>query len=168
MPKKTNLPSRIVAHLKQHPTASRQELSETLGVSYQAVQKHLHKLEEERWVLPGFIVSDRWEAGKHELWIFIETRFDRDPDHPERSGERDYQGDLCRAIVETLTGDSQWAEEISFGSIQILLGGSWDIVLRVFSRDQNAVGRFVTRYLRSQPAIVRTSTAWALEERFGG
>lgn len=168
MPKKTNLPSRIVAHLKRHPTATRQELSETLGVSYQAVQKHLHKLEEERWVLPGFVVSDRWEAGKQEFWIFIETRYDPRLGGTDGSDERDYQSALCRAIAEKLTLDSEWAEEISFGSLQILLGGKWDVVLRVFSRDQHAVGRFVTRYLRSQPAIEHTSTAWALEERFGG
>ena len=63
MPKKTNLPRRIVAFLKQNPTASRAEISRQLGVSYQAAQKHLRRLEEEGLVRPGFLISDRWEAG---------------------------------------------------------------------------------------------------------
>lgn len=163
MPKKTQLPRQIVNYLKRHPTAQRREISEALGVSYQAVQKHLLRLEQEGRVLPGFMVSETWEEGKNEFWIFIETRYDR-----ESSGaDADYQADLCRRIVDTLTTHETFAEEVSYGSIRILLGGPWDIMLQVYAENPNAVGRFVTRYLRVRPGIVRTSTAWALSERFG-
>lgn len=163
MPKKTNLPQRIVVYLRRHPTANRRQISEALGVGYQAVQKHLRRLEDDGLVLPGFLVSDRWDADRHEFWIFIATRYDR-----ELAGEEigaDYQGALCRQVAAKLTDDEEYAEEISFGSIRILLGGEWDLVLRVFARDPDAVGRFVTRYLRAQRGIVRTSTAWTLGER---
>ncbi len=159
MPKKTNLPRRIVAFLKQNPTASRAEISQQLGVSYQAAQKHLRRLEEDGLVRPGFLISDQWEAGKHEFWIFIATRFDR---RDESGG--DYQGVLCREIAAELTSDGEYAEDISFGSIRILLGGDWDIMLCLYSRDPDAVGRFVTRYLRAKTSVVRTSTAWSLGE----
>ena len=44
MPKKTHLPQQIVAYLRRFPTAGRQELADALGVSYQAVQKHLRRM----------------------------------------------------------------------------------------------------------------------------
>ena len=163
MPKKTQLPRQIVNFLKQHPTAQRREISDALGVSYQAVQKHLLKLEQDGRVQPGFLITEAWEKGKSEFWIFIETRYDRETTRKDA----DYQADLCRSIVETLTTHETFAEEVSYGSIRILLGGPWDIMLQVYAEDPNAVGRFVTRYLRVRPGIVRTSTAWALGERFG-
>ena len=164
MPKKTKLPERIVGYLKCCPTATRQEVSEALGVSYQAVQKHLRKLESAGLVRSGFLVDEAWEAGKHELWVFIETRFAPSPRVGEKAEDRDYQAELCREIISKLTEDDDYAEEISFGSVRILLGGNWDLLLQVFAHDKNAVGRFVTRYLRSQPTVERTSTAWVLEE----
>ena len=164
MPKKTDLPQRIVAYLKQHPSASRKEISRQLGVSYQAAQKHLRRLEEDGLVRPGFLVSESWDAGKHEFWIFIATRYDRRTD----SADGDYQDKLCRAIAAELGPEGKHAQTLSFGSIQILLGGDWDIVLRVRSADADAVGRFVTRYLRSKPNVVRTSTAWSLGDRAAG
>ena len=163
MPRKTNLPARIVAHLKRCPTASRKELSAALGVSYQAVQKHLRKLEEAGLVQPGFLVDQDWDAGKHELWVFIETRFPPRSGEDRESGGRDYQGELCREIVAKLTENDEYADDISFGSVRILLGGNWDLLLQLYAHDKNAVGRFVTRFLRSQPSVERTSTAWVLD-----
>lgn len=189
MPKKTRLPQQIVTHLRRHPTANRAELADALGVSYQAVQKHLRRMEDEGTVLPAFLVTDRWDAERHEFWIFIETRYYRDParalgpapasgeagDEPSQDGAGalgdyqgalgDYQGALCQRIVAELGESSAWNDVLSFADIRILLGGNWDIVLRLFSDDPDAVGRFVTRFLRAQPAIVRTATSWALSER---
>ncbi len=160
MPKKTHLPQQIIAYLRRHPTADRRRLSEALGVSYQAVQKHLRRMEERGDVSSAFLVSERWDADRHEFWIFIETRFDRASAEPDS----DYQRDLCRSISEQLSNDPEWAADLSFVDIRVLLGGQWDIVLRLSSSDADAVGRFVTRYLRSLPGVVRTSTAWALSD----
>lgn len=194
MPKKTRLPQQIVTHLRRNPTASRSDLADALGVSYQAVQKHLRRMEEEGTVLPAFLVTDRWDAQRHEFWVFIETRFYRgegrgamvgppagsdpggdpggDPgsDSGSDSGSDpgselgDYQAALCRRIVGELSENPTWNSVLSFADIRILLGGNWDIVLRLFSDEPDAVGRFVTRYLRAQPTIVRTATSWALSE----
>ncbi len=158
MPKKTDLPEKIVAYLKRHPTASRAEIAQRLGVSYQAAQKHLRRLEDEGLVRPGFLVSDAWDAGRHEFWIFIATRYDAATDEGG-----DYQRALCREIADELTAGA-YGKEISFGFVQILLGGDWDVMLRVYSRDPDAVGRFVTRYLRAKASVERTSTAWTLTE----
>ena len=163
MPKKTRLPQRIVHYLRRHPTASRAEIAGALDVSYQAVQKHLRRMEEEGTVLPAFLVTERWDVERHEFWIFVETRYDPHVD-PRLAGAADYQGELCRAIVSELAADPQWVDVLSFADIRILLGGNWDIVLRLYSSDPDAVGRFVTRYLRSLPAVVRTATSWALGE----
>jgi DNA-binding Lrp family transcriptional regulator len=38
----------------------------------------------------------------------------------------------------------------------------WDLLLWVYAYDEQAVGRFVTRYLRQHPSIEKTSTAWSL------
>ena len=190
MPKKTQLPQRIVSFLRRHPTANRQHVADALGVSYQAVQKHLRKMEASGQVKPGFFVTDAWESGRHEFWIFIETRHVGDPGLGDtrlrspgsgdsgsagdgRGGEvsvgaeglGDYQADLCAQIAERLTHEVEWTEALSFLGIEVLLGGDWDIVLRVASDQPDAVGHFVTRYLRSRPAVVRTRTCWTLDRR---
>lgn len=170
MPKKTHLPQQIIAYLRRHPTADRRHLAEALGVSYQAVQKHLRRMEDEGDVASAFLVNDAWDADRHEFWIFIETRFDprtRDEAPPAQAekGIDDYQRRLCEAVVERLCNDPQWTADLSFVDIKILLGGQWDVVLRLSSTDADSVGRFVTRYLRSLPTVVRTSTAWALSDR---
>lgn len=160
MPKKTHLPQRIVAYLRRNPTADRRSLAEGLQVSYQAVQKHLRRMEEKGEVRSAFLVSDDWDRDRHEFWVFIETRFD--PRHA--APDSDYQRDLCAAVVERLTTDPEWMEELSFVDVRVLLGGQWDIILRLSSKDADAVGAFVTRFLRSLPGVVRTSTAWALSD----
>ena len=171
MPKKTRLPQQIVTHLRRHPTANRSDLAAALGVSYQAVQKHLRRMEEDGTVLPAFLVTDRWDAERHEFWVFIETRYYRGEgrgadtrEHEGASDLSDYQAALCQRIVSELAENPTWNDVLSYADIRVLLGGNWDIVLRLFSDDPDAVGRFVTRYLRAQPTIVRTATAWALSE----
>ncbi len=159
MPKRSNIPEKILSILFKNPAVTREELSKQLGISYQSVQKHLLILLTQEIVVPSFTVAETKIKKQYRFWIFIETRF------PEQDGKQhDYQQKLCDEIVKSFQEgeNSKLVDGLIFGGIDIVIGGNPDIILRLLTDDPNIVGNYVTRFLRVQPAVVSTSTAWSL------
>jgi DNA-binding Lrp family transcriptional regulator len=170
MPKRSNLPERIISTLVQNPGIKRERISKQLGVSYQSVQKHLKKMEKEKIIVPSFSVNLDSINKERVFWIFISTQ---NPDQSKNkldseAGDElgsDYQRELCNEIKESFRKDSEIVSGLVFGGIHIVIGGVYDIILQIFSDNPDSVGHSDTRFLRSRPAIASTSTAWALNER---
>jgi DNA-binding Lrp family transcriptional regulator len=174
MPKHSDLPEKIISILVAKPATPRKEISRQLGVSYQSVQKHLLKMENDRVVTPSFTVDEAKIKKKTMFWIFINTKNpDENKRRPKKVPERrqhddlgdDYQRGLCREIEESFLVGSDLMRGLVFGGVHIVLGGVHDIILRLYSDDPNSVGNYVTRFLRTRPTVVSTSTAWALIEK---
>jgi DNA-binding Lrp family transcriptional regulator len=173
MPKHSDLPEKIISILVKNPTAQRSDISKQLGVSYQSVQKHLLKMQDEGLVKPAFLVSESKIKKKNMFWIFISTK---NPDEVKTKSKKgsvgeggydlgnDYQRRLCNEIEDSFQMKSDLMSGLIFGGVHIVIGGVYDIILRIFADDPDSVGRYVTRFLRSRPAIVSTSTAWSLKE----
>ncbi|MCC6677388.1 MAG: hypothetical protein IT436_09605 [Phycisphaerales bacterium] len=161
MPRTSDLRNRIITKVFEEPTISRHDLARVLGVKYSSVQKHLAQLARTGEVVPGFVVRESSLLKRQKFWIFVETRFTP----PEASTDEKqkvvpYQQELCRTIVDAVL-KKPWSDTISYGGIQIMLGGSADLVLTLYTNDAASISRFVTDFLRTRPSIVRTSTAWA-------
>jgi DNA-binding Lrp family transcriptional regulator len=172
MPKQSTLPEKILSILIENPTVTREEISKRLKVSYQSVQKHLLRMQRDKVVTQAFVVDEtKIRNKKFMFWIFVSTK--NPNDSRRRSGEKpdeqndlgnDYQRRLCNEIAASFHKDSELVIGLVFGGIHIVIGGVYDIILRVFCDHPDVVGRYVTRFLRSRPAIVSTSTAWSLTE----
>lgn len=161
MPRTSDLRNRIITKVFEQPTISRHELARELGVKYSSVQKHLAQLARSGEVVPGFVVRESSLLKRQKFWIFIETRFvPLEATTDEKQKVVPYQQDLCRTIVEAVL-KKPWSDSISYGGIQIMLGGAADLVLTLYTNDAASISRFVTDFLRTRPSIVRTSTAWA-------
>jgi DNA-binding Lrp family transcriptional regulator len=184
MPKKTDLPERLIEILQGDPTISRDALSKRLqdefNVGASAVRKHLRLLRKRGWIRPSIVVTDQAFARRpSKFWISILTGprgvaakngddpllFRPEPkiragrsEFSDKPGPGDYQIELCRDIEKNIRA----RDDLFFGGIEILLGGDWDLLLWVYAYDEQAVGRFVTRYLRQHRSIEKTSTAWSL------
>jgi hypothetical protein len=110
---------------------------------------------------------------KNIFWIFISTKNPNEAKSIAKSRIKnglnnslgdDYQRVLCSEIEKSFLMESDLMSGLVFGGVHIVLGGIYDIILRLYSDDQDSVGHYVTRFLRSRPAITSTSTAWALKE----
>ncbi len=174
MPKRNDLRQRIISLIRLQPTLTRAELSKKLGVTYQAVQKHLKSLENDQLVVPSFHVTDKWRREQDKFWVFIETQFlppsvSAEGDapvpvasKPESDGDQHYQRKLCTEITKELAKDT-W-RHLTFDEIHILLGGQCDILLSVYAPGAEPVWEFVTNFVRTRDHVVRTSTVWSMSQ----
>lgn len=167
MSKRSVIPNKIITFLRGHPTATREDISQALDVSYQVVQKHLYNLTQEGVVRPGFIVDHSGVQGKYKYWVMIQTVYNSDSERIyEKGGEKEddfgknYQLRLCKNISNELREDI-WAEHISLRSMDIVFSAPWDILVGLDSNNQVAIGFFITQYLRTHHAVSDTSTAWS-------
>ena len=160
MPRISNIPNKIISLLQKNPTATREEIRKALGVSYQAIQKHLQELERKQLVSEGFIVLESKSEKKYKFWIMIETVYSTELDINDSYG-RDYQKRLCDEIFEELIKNDKWSNCITFNQIDIVFAADWDIILSVISDNAETVGSFITQYLRTHSAVSRTSTSWS-------
>lgn len=163
MARRSQIPDKIISILVEKPTITREEISEQLGVSYQSVQKHLLQLQKQKVVLPSFTVTEK-QISKYTFWIFIMTKNPREG-RANRS-ENDYQRTLCKEIAQSFHQPElkHLVEGLIYGGVNIIIGGRYDIILRLYSDTPNSVGSYVTRFLRGHAAISSTSTAWSLAE----
>lgn len=162
MPRQTDLPNKIINYIQQDPTGSRKKISQHLGVSYPAVQKHLKRLEKDGIIKTTFSLTEKWKSEYKEFWIFVETTYPHENPSSQFQEDEGYQELMCREIADELHAAQNLGTSLFLDGIRILLGGNWDIVLNVLALDEVDIGLFVTRFLRSRPDIVRTSTAWTL------
>lgn len=165
MARQSHIPERIISILMEDPTATRLEISKRLGVAYQSVQKHLLQLKDQGVILPSFQVAEKKIKKKHTFWIFILTQNPNMGKSLEMA--TDYQRELCNEIFKSFH-DATLSQVVDagmiFGGLDIVIGGRYDIILRIYSDNPDSVGRYVTRVLRGRPQIQSTSTAWSLRE----
>ena len=160
MAKRTDLPDKIIALLKAEPTLNRKEIAARLGVSYQAAQKHLNRLiERQKAVKHSFTVTDVIGETHRKFWVTINTKHTP----KKKGGMNDYQDRLCNQIHDLFRKPDPSTAGLVFDDVRIVLGGRFDIILTLYAKDPDAVGRFVTRYLRAHESVAETSTAWSLE-----
>lgn len=162
MPKRSSIPEKIISILIENPKITREEMSKQLEVSYQAVQKHFLSLQKQKIVVPSFSIAET-HIKRYLFWISILTKHPGKTEdiHLDGSGS-DYQRKLCKEIAETFHKKNDLVEGLIFGGAHIVIGGSYDIMLRLFSDNPDSVGTYVTRFVRSHPAVASTSTAWSL------
>ena len=68
MPRRTKIQEKIISILVENPIITRGELYKRLGVSYQAMQKHLHALQESGIVKQSFVVDeDKIKINKYQF-----------------------------------------------------------------------------------------------------
>jgi biotin operon repressor len=164
MPKKSDIPEKILSILLENPSTTREEVARKLGVTYPAVQKHWRNLQDDGYIVPSFHVKN-YGPKIFRFWIFMETQF---PGRHSSLGDdlgNDYQSRLCREIAESFHNGNELSQGIAFGGTHVLLGGDHDIVVILYSDDADKVGEYVTQFLRSHPAVLTTSTAWSLTKR---
>lgn len=163
MPKKSDIPEKILSILLENPSTTREEVAQMLGVTYPAVQKHWRNLQDEGYIVPSFHVKN-YGPKLFRFWIFMETQYPG----VDRSGDdlgTDYQARLCREIADSFHNGNDLSDGIAFGGTHVLLGGDHDIVVILYSDDADKIGEYVTQFLRSHPAVLSTSTAWSLSKR---
>lgn len=164
MPKKSDIPEKILSILLENPSTTREEVANKLGVTYPAVQKHWRNLQDDGYIVPSFHVKN-YGPKIFRFWIFMETQFPGDMSKMNDELGNDYQARLCREVAESFHNGNTLAEGIAFGGTHVLLGGEHDIVAILYSDDADKVGEYVTQFLRSHPAVLSTSTAWSLTKR---
>jgi biotin operon repressor len=164
MPKKSDIPEKILSILLENPSTTREEVAQTLKVTYPAVQKHWRTLQDEGYIVPSFHVKN-YGPKLFRFWIFIETQFPGMEHCPNDDLGKDYQTRLCREIAESFHNGNPLAVGVSFGGTHVLMGGLHDIVVILYSDDADRVGEYVTQFLRSHPAVVSTSTSWSLTKK---
>ena len=148
---------------------TKEELQTRLGVSYQSIQKQLLRLKQQGTVLPSFWVNEERLKKRRTFWIFILTKnphvvTDRSTAEPPKAKPTNYQRNLCNEIKKSFQ-KPELAEDLAgliFGGVDIVLGGTYDIILRLFTENPDAVALYVTKILRGMPEISATSTAWGM------
>ena len=158
MPKRSDLPNQIISLLKRRPDTKRNEIHENLGATYQSVQKHLKRLEDEGILRSVMLVRVPDEIRRYKFWVFIDSEFS--PQTSERNG--DFQAQLCDEIARELVAQNDFTHGLIYDDCQILLGADADIVLTMYAEKPEDVTRFVTRVLRSHPLVKSTSTGWSV------
>lgn len=158
MPRRSDLPNRIISLLKRRPETRRNEIHDVLGATYQSVQKHLKRLEDEGVLRPIMLVRPPGDARRYKFWVFIDSEFS--PDASERN--TDFQAQLCDEIARELIAQNDFTQGLIYDDCQILLGADSDIVLTMYAERPEDVTRFVTRVLRSHPLVKSTSTGWSV------
>lgn len=164
MPRRSNIPEKILSILVENPNVTRDEIKNRLGVSYQAVQKHLSSMQQQGLVVPSFSVAEI-NIKKYLFWVFILTQAPKGYSHDDEEVNEirnDYQRRLCDEIAESFHKKGDLVGGLIFGGTDIIIGGIYDIILRLYSDNPNSVGRYVTQFLRSHPSTAQTSTAWSL------
>ena len=169
MKRRSSLGERIISLLVANPTITKKEIQERLGVSSQSIQKQMLRLKSQGQVLPSFWVNEQYLQSRRTFWVFILTRksdMDQATEADEATGaENDYQERLCEKITRSFE-DKALIERLGggliFGGVDIVLGGTYDIVLRIHTDNPDAAAHYVTRFLRGKSEIVSTSTAWSL------
>ena len=107
------------------------------------------------------IGGKEWARYFTKFYVFIETSYDPaisfegERDHEYQQGVRD---ELERVLSEEDCG------AIVPGGIDIVVGGVFDIVARLYANRIDDVHRFVTKRVRVMHHVLRTSTAWSLDE----
>jgi DNA-binding Lrp family transcriptional regulator len=164
MPKKSDIPEKILSILLENPSTTREEVAQKLGVTYPAVQKHWRNLQDEGYIVPSFHVKN-YGPKIFRFWIFIETKYSPVPGDAKDDLGKDYQSRLCKEISDSFHHENALSKGIAFGGTHVLLGGDHDIVVILYSDDADKVGEYVTQFLRSHPSVTSTSTAWSLTKR---
>ena len=154
--------SRILSFLNSNPSASRMQIAEALSISYQSVQKHLKILESVGSISPGFLLYPKSTESGYKFWIMIKTS------PVKHSGKdtigTDYQRELCDEIANEFYMNSDLTLGLEFGSVDVVLGSDFDIILLVFSNHPDAVEKFITKFIRNKRSVYSTSTAWAVSK----
>ncbi len=158
MPKRSDLPNQIISLLKRRPDTKRHEIHSHLGASYQSVQKHLRRLEDDGTLRPVMLVRSPADVRRYKFWVFIDCEFS--PQTSQRNA--DFQAQLCNDIARELITQNEFTRGLIYDDCQILLGADADIVLTMFAEKPEDVTRFVTRVLRSHPLVKSTSTGWSV------
>jgi len=147
--------------LKRRPDTRRNEIHSQLGATYQSVQKHLKRLEDEGVVRPVMLVRPPGDVRRYKFWVFIDSEFS--PETSERNA--DFQAQLCDEIARELIAQNEFTQGLIYDDCQILLGADSDIVLTMYAERPEDVTRFVTRVLRSHPLVKSTSTGWSVSSQ---
>ncbi|MBI91849.1 MAG: hypothetical protein CME05_01390 [Gemmatimonadaceae bacterium] len=104
--------------LKRRPDTRRNEIHSQLGATYQSVQKHLKRLEDEGAVRPVMLVRPPGDARRYKFWVFIDSEFS--PETSERNA--DFQAQLCDEIARELIAQNEFTQGLIYHDCQILLG----------------------------------------------
>lgn len=164
MAKKSDISNRIITYIYDNQTTTIEEISKDLGVSYQAVQKHLKNLSDKKIVQRGFIVNYSEINNKfYKYWISIETIYKSEREEFFENNDeygKDYQERLCHEIIQKLM-EPDWSHDLILISIDVVLSAQWDIILSLYAKDSRSVLKFITQYLRTHRSVTGTSTAWS-------
>lgn len=155
--------ARQLAIRQARPLATIPEIAAALETSEATVKADLKYLRSSNLLsevsLPR-LGGKQFEKHFTKFYVFIETSYRpteselKTPDHQYQARVRDELGRLlreedCGAIIPA--------------SIDIVVGGVFDIVVRLYAKRMEDVHRFVTERVRVMPHVLRTSTAWSLD-----
>lgn len=160
----------ILSKLRQAPATTVREQADYLEVEEATVKAYHRLLVKQGRAFHATILPTRKTPEEYQrFWIFIETTYQhehadrikkelRETRHPD-ADESMYQewvaDSIHRQLMERFSGLL-----VSVG-IDVILGSEYDLVLTLDAKDPEAVHTFVTRYVRTCPCVLRTSTAWA-------
>lgn len=161
----SGLPEKIIEFFSIRPSATLEAAAAELGVSYSSVQKQVSSLEKKGAISRVFSVDKQWSRHMKYI-IFIDTVFVGE--QPE--GPKSYQDDIIRDISRELQVEGRaYSGKLYLIDAEIILGGSNDIILTILTHEPEAVGEFVTSFLRTRSGIRATQTAQVfLHKQSGG
>lgn len=138
-----------------NPWVTNSEIAKELGVSESVISRDFNELENQDKIVSVQMPAKGKYLGQFDtFYVFIETSWMGSK--PPKNG---YQQEIVRQIEQKLI-EPELADVIVFGGIDILLGGPYDILLKIYSGKPKPIHEFVINHLRSIPHIIRSSTAW--------
>ena len=161
-----NRREKVMSLRVMNPWMANAEIAESLGVSPSAVSRDFEALEEQdKITFIAFPAKGKYIQQYDTFYVFIETSYVGARERNSKSGKKQkgarisYQREMAKCIRDAILAP-EMEHAVVFGGLDILLGGPFDILLKLYGTNPKTVHDFVIDHLRSIPYILKTSTAW--------
>jgi DNA-binding Lrp family transcriptional regulator len=170
--------ARQLAYRWQFPFCTHRDVATALEISEQQVKDDLEHLKQAGVVttvtLAGVKIDRTLKAVESDqpaleamrmlrsyskFYVMVETSFDY-RDKAFRSGRSGGYQQKVKEEIEKEMQDYQSGRGIIPAGVDILLGGDFDILVRLYAKSIDDVHHFVTERVRTIRHVLRTSTAW--------
>jgi len=176
MPKKSDVPDRILDYLEARPAQSSQDIANGLSIPLTTVQRHLRQMETAGLVREGYVfVAPLAKKRLHRFHIYVQTEYGELKGLFLPTSGEDPQSHIIKQIERELAQNPHCKGKVFLEAIDILMGGDYDKVIIVSAADIQPVGNFVIFVLREMKGIrwTKTATVWSpnhaqLDEEFEG
>lgn len=149
---------RMMTFLLMHPHATLDAMVKKLDLQLWGVRELRNRIANLGWIKQSWFPSRKMLRQYQQFFVFVETSYEQH-DAPTLKENQGYQEWVKEQVEEALT--SQGAPNIVLGEVEVLLGGPFDMLIRLYAKDADAVHTWVADELRKIHHIRRSTTSWA-------